>query len=78
MANQAELYKSLRRNPDNQFFIDLMTLLEFRLDVVKGLLVQANNIGEIQRLQGRALELNDTISALTRKPVAKQHTGSFN
>jgi hypothetical protein len=56
-----------------------MDLLKFRLSVIKDQLIKAIEEGEIKRLQGRGQEIQDMITALTRKPVAsKQMTGSFN
>ena len=79
-GNQAALYGSLRRNPDNQFFVDLMSLLEFRMSVIKDQLVMATDDNEFKRLQGRGQEIHEMITALTRKPVSanKQKTGAFN
>jgi hypothetical protein len=76
--NQAALYGSLRRNTDNQFFVDLMVLLNFRLAVIKDQLVETADDDEYKRLQGRGKEIKDMISNLTRKPVDKQATGAFN
>lgn len=78
MSNLAGLYSSLKRNPDNQFYLDLVKLLEFRLDVVKKQLVKAVEEGEMKRIQGRALELTELLQGLQRKPVQEQHTGAFN
>ncbi len=79
MANLQNLYNNIKRNPDNQFFKDLMTLLNFRLDTVKDQWIVSTDDRESTKLQGRAAELKDIISALSRKPVndSEQHTGSF-
>jgi len=78
--NQTEIYSKLKRNPDNQFFVDLMTLLNFRLDTIKRQLIESTEDQETIRLQGRGKELSEMISALTRKPVdsTKMMTGGFN
>ena len=79
VKTQTALYSSLRRNPDNQFFVDLMALLEFRLSAIKDQLIKVTDDSEFKRLQGRGQEIDDMITALTRKPVtSKQITGSFN
>jgi hypothetical protein len=78
MSNLTELYTSLKRNPDNTFYVDLVKLLEFRLATVKDQLIKAVDTDEMKRLQGRGAELSDMLSALQRKPVKAQHTGSFN
>jgi hypothetical protein len=67
----------LKRNPDNQFFVDLVKLLEFRLSTVQDQIVRSVEDNETKRLQGRALELMDMLSALQRKPVKPQSTGAF-
>jgi hypothetical protein len=77
LANLTELYNSLKRNTDNQFYLDLIKLLEFRLDTAKGQLVDAVDIDEMKRLQGRAAELKDILTALQRRPIQSQQTGAF-
>jgi hypothetical protein len=69
---------SLKRNPDNQMFLNLVSLLEFKLDVIKDQLVRCDDDAETKRLQGRARELAEILAGLKRKPVAEQeYTGSF-
>jgi hypothetical protein len=68
----------LKRNPDNQFFIDLMNLLEFRLSVIKDQLIKVTDDNEYKRIQGRGQELSEMITALTRRSVEKtKATGAF-
>jgi hypothetical protein len=55
-----------------------MDLLEFRLSVIKDQLIRGTDDIEFRRLQGRGQELQEMITALTRKPVKEQaYTGSF-
>jgi hypothetical protein len=78
LANRTELINRLKRNTDNQFFLDLVQLLEFRLSVIKDQLVKCTDEPETKRLQGRGQELQELITDLTRKPlVSKQATGAF-
>jgi hypothetical protein len=77
-TKQNEYLDSLRRNPDNQFYLTLVKLLQLKLDLAKDQWVRCTDDGEGKRLQGRALELEDLIKALKRKPVVvTEHTGSF-
>ena len=77
MANLTTLYNSLRRNTDNSFYLDLIKLLEFKLDIAKSQLVDAVDVDEMKRLQGRAAELKEILVALQRKPIKSQLTGAF-
>jgi hypothetical protein len=77
MSNLSEMYTSLKRNPDNKFFLDLIKLLEFKLDTSKTQLVKAVGVDEFQKIQGRALELTELLQGLQRKPVHKQPDGAF-
>jgi hypothetical protein len=55
-----------------------MDLLEFRLAVIKNQWLKGTDEDEGKRLQGRGLEIQEMITALTRKPVKEQtFTGSF-
>jgi hypothetical protein len=77
-TNLQGLYNTLKRNPDSQFFQDLVELLNFRLSVIKDQLLRATDDNELKRLQGRGMELQEMISALTRRPVEKSmSTGAF-
>jgi ppGpp synthetase/RelA/SpoT-type nucleotidyltranferase len=77
LANQTALFNNLKRSPDNQFYIDLTTLLNAKLDTVKDQLVESNDTEDILRLQGRAKELTELLKGLTRKPIKKQFDGAF-
>lgn len=77
MADLTTLYNSLRRNTDNSFYLDLVKLLEFKLDTVKNQLIDAVEINDMKRLQGRAAELKEMLTALQRKPIVRQQTGAF-
>jgi len=77
-TKQNEYLDSLKRNPDNSFYLTLVKLLELKLDLVKDQIVRCMDTDETIRLQGRATELDDILKALQRKPVQEhQHTGSF-
>jgi hypothetical protein len=68
----------LRRSPDNQFFMNLMELLQSMDYEILRLIVKTTDKDEILRLQGKAQVLEGLIYDLTRKPtVASEHTGSF-
>jgi hypothetical protein len=71
-----ELINSLKRNPDNAFFLDLVKLLEFRLDIIKNQLVDASD-NEYKKLQGQGFELRTMLSDLKRRPVDSPFTGGF-
>jgi hypothetical protein len=76
---QKEIINRLKRNTDNQFYVDLLDYSNGRLEVIKMQLLKCTDDDEFKRLQGRGRELDDLIMALTRKPVSiTQHTGSFN
>ena len=76
---QTAIINRLKRNTDNQFYIDLLEYLDNRLEVIKVQLVNAPDDDEFKRLQGRGRELHEFITALTRKPIdVKQHSGAFN
>jgi hypothetical protein len=69
----------MKRNTDNQFFSNLTDYLELRISLQKDAMVSAVDMEEIKRIQGRVLEMQDFLKALTRKPIeAKQATGAFN
>lgn len=76
MGNQASLFNNLKRSPDNQFYRDLVTLLEFKLDTTKTQLIESDG-NDTLRLQGRAKELKEILDGLTRKPSRQQHDGAF-
>ena len=76
---QKEIVSRLKRNTDNQSYIDLLAYLNSRLEAIQVLLLNSTNDDECKRLQGRGLELDDLIKALIRKPVdVQKHTGAFN
>lgn len=78
-SKKRELLDSLRRSPDNQFFMNLKELLETINYEILRLLVKTTDKDEILRLQGKALLLEELVTDLTRKqPVNKQKTGAFN
>jgi hypothetical protein len=69
----------MKRNTDSQFFSNLTGYLELRISLQKDSLVSTVDMEEMKRIQGRVLELQEFLKALTRKPIeAKQATGSFN
>ena len=75
--SEAQLFTSLKGSPDNQFFKNLLSLLENRLESVKNDWINSDEADEkIQK--GKARELKHLISGLTRKSVKDQYTGSFN
>jgi hypothetical protein len=78
VANKLELLNRLKRNPDNTFTVDLLTYLNFRLEVIKCQCLKSGDDGETKILQGRGREIDDLIVALTRKPIAAQPNGAFN
>jgi hypothetical protein len=74
-----ELINSMKRNTDNQFYLNLVGYLELQLELKKTMLVGADDMDEVKRIQGRCRELSDMLKALTRKPVnVSQHSGAFN
>ena len=76
---QKEIITRLKRNTDNQFYVDLLAYLNSRLEAIQVSLLHSTNDDESKRLQGRGLELDEFIQALIRKPVdVQRHTGSFN
>lgn len=78
LAKAKELIAQLKSNPDNKSYLRLVEYCTTRIYEIQGLLVKETDMNEVQRLQGRATELSELLSGLTRKPVAKQHTGAFN
>jgi hypothetical protein len=77
-TKQQELIVAMKRNTDNQFFRNLTEYIELRISLQKDSLVRAEDEAEIKRIQGRVLEMQDFLKALTRKPVGQQATGAFN
>ena len=77
MANKLELINTLKSNPNNQSFLNLVAYLEFRLATIQRQWPMAIGIEEISKLQGRALELTEFLAYLRRVPVTKQYSGSF-
>ena len=74
-----ELYTSLAGNPDNQYYLNLLEIVNSLLEETLKQLVKVTDKDEMLRLQGKALLLENFRANLTRKPVvAKQFTGSFN
>jgi hypothetical protein len=68
----------MKRNTDSQSFSNLTEYLELRISLQKDSLVSTVDMEEMKRIQGRVLELQEFLKALTRKPVAVQeHTGAF-
>jgi hypothetical protein len=57
--------------------VDLVKLLEFKLETVKNQMIDTVDTDELKKLQGRGCEIRDILTALQRRPVEKQHTGSF-
>jgi hypothetical protein len=77
VKTESQLFMSLKGSPENQFFLNLISLLENRLETIKNDMVDSDEVDH--RIQkGRARELKHLISGLTRKPVSEQYTGSFN
>jgi len=78
-TRQQELINDMKRNTDSQSFSNLTEYLELRISLQKDAMVSAVDMDEIKRIQGRVLEMQEFLKALTRKPVdASQYTGSFN
>jgi hypothetical protein len=77
VKTERALYESLKRNTDNEFFINLIALLDSRIKSVNDKWPREIGIENISILQGRAQELKDIRDALLRRPVATQHTGAF-
>jgi hypothetical protein len=77
-TKQQELIKAMKRNTNSQFYSDLTSYLELRIGIQKDSLVSAVDMDEIKRIQGRVLEMQELLKALTRKPVQAQSTGAFN
>lgn len=77
VKTETALFSSLKGSPENQFFLNLISLLESRLEVIKNELVDSDESDTVI-LKGRARELKHLILGLTRKPVVDQYTGSFN
>lgn len=76
-TNLVGMYKRLRRNTDSEFYKDLISLLEFRLDIMKTELIECASVDDYRKLQGRASELKEMLSHLQRKPVKSQRTGAY-
>jgi hypothetical protein len=78
-TRQQELINDMKRNTDSQSFSNLTEYLELRISLQKDSLVSTVDMEEMKRIQGRVLEMQEFLKALTRKPVvAQQHTGAFN
>ena len=78
-TKQQNLIDAMKRNTDSSFFSNLTEYLKLRIRLQKDSLVGADDLTEINRIQGRVLEMDELLKALTRKPVeASQHTGAFN
>jgi hypothetical protein len=77
-SNTRELYRSLIGNTDNQYYLNLLDLINKLAGETLEKLVKTTDKDEMLRLQGQARSLQDMHSNLTRKPVDnKQYTGSF-
>ena len=74
---QKELIASMKRNTDNQFFIDLVKFIELRITLNTMMLVTCLDMDEVKRLQGRVLELQEFKRDLARKPIKTQESGGF-
>jgi hypothetical protein len=78
-TRQQELINDMKRNTDSQFFGNLTEYLELRISLQKDSMVSSVDMEEVKRIQGRVLEMQELLKALTRKPVkSTQYTGSFN
>ena len=78
MGNLSSMYNSLKRSPDNQFYLNLIQLLEFKLSTIKNQLIDAEDDKEIHRLQAKAREIRDTLRGLELKPrVLDTYDGGY-
>jgi hypothetical protein len=78
LANQLSYFNNLKRSPENQFYRDLVTLLEFRLSTVTTELIDAQ--GDVTlKLQGKAQELKTLLKGLELKArkFDDQYTDSY-
>lgn len=79
MANtkQKEYITSMKRNPDGTQYQLLLKYLELRVGLLKDQLLTESDMDEVKRIQGRGLEINDLLKALTRKPVVNEFDGAY-
>lgn len=69
--------ESLKRNPDGAAYKVLLHYLELRIEHCKDLLIKETDMDEVKRIQGRAMEIRDMLSGLTRKPVVNKFDGAY-
>jgi len=76
-TQQQEYITSMKRNPDGAQYKLLLKYLELRIGALKDQLLTESDMDEIKRIQGRGLEINDMLKALTRKPVVNEFDGAY-
>jgi hypothetical protein len=71
------LIDSIRRNPDNNFLINLKKYLELRVSELNSQWPKVTDVEEIKRMQGRSLEIAEFLKALERVPVENKYDGAY-
>jgi hypothetical protein len=66
LANSKSFFNNLKRSPENQFYRDLVTLLELRLNEVTDELIESQGDATL-KLQGKAQELKTMLKGLALK-----------
>jgi hypothetical protein len=69
--------RNLRSYSSGKTYVNLVGLLECRLDTLKDKLLTADD-SEYKSIQGQAKEIKHLLNSLTREAVKEQFTGSFN
>jgi len=75
--SETQYLNNLRSYTEGKTYINLIGLLNCRLEILKTSLLTAEGL-EVQKIQGQAKEITHLLKSLTRKPMTQQHTGAFN
>lgn len=67
----------LKRNTENEFYLNLVMVLEGRIEDIKDDLCKVDDDKECLRLQGRVRELQHLLGSLKRKPVDSSYDGAY-
>lgn len=77
-SKSKQLIDNMKRNTESGLYLNLHEYLKLREKEIQTLLCKTDDVHDIFRLQGRALEMSEFLKALSRKPLTDQYSGAFN